>query len=213
MNELNRFIHWANKEMAGRRLVCHFYISESEKPYYSKTDYAYFNLLSDSRNWIVKGTTGHGIRSGRGKASPIPCLNLFEVNEKFFNALDLLSNQGNKRFDVGIIFNKRRLKGSFGKAKVVNVTPIFGPPDPFPSPKECHRYDWVRSRYRLWPFNKCDVVRLEIPESDFGLPIATIPYQAIAGMLIRRKDYHGIAKIMQDTKRLDTSRIQIFGLL
>jgi hypothetical protein len=213
MNELSKFTRWADKESPGRGLICHLYISESEKQYYSKTDYAYFNLLSDSRNWIVKGTTAHGIASKRGKVSLIPCLNLFEVDDKFYKALDLLSNEGNKRFDLGIVFNKRKLKGSFGKAKVVDVRPIVRPPDPFPSPKECHHYDWARSRHKLWPFNQCDVVRLEIPESDFGLPIAIIPYQAIMGMLTRRKDYHGITKIVQDTKRWDTDKVQIFPLL
>jgi|GEM_PF-6045155 len=213
MNELTAFIHWANRISSRRGLICHFYISESTKQYYSSTDYAFFNLFSDSKNWMVKGTTEHGVISKRGKTSPIPCLNCFEVNDKFYEALKQLSDKGNTRFELGIIFNKRKLKTHYGRNKIIDVTPIAKPPDPFPSPRECHRYDWICSRRKLWPFHQCDVVRLEIPETDFGLPITAIPCQAIMGMLIRRKEHHGIVNLLQELKKWDMKRIGVFPLL
>jgi len=213
MSALNKLTRWADKEGHRRGLVYHFYISESEKQYYSTTDYAYFNLFSNSPDWIVKGTTEHGITSRRGRPSAIPCLNCFELNSKFYDALNKLSEEGNPRFELGIIFNKRKLKNHFGKTKVVDVTPIFQPPDPFPSPKECHRYDWARSRRKLWPFNNCDVVRLEIPKSDFGLPIALIPRDTVMGILTRPKEHHGIMKMLQDNKKWDMTEIGVFPVL
>lgn len=213
MSTLNKLQHWADKESNRRGLLCHFYISGNEKQYYSTTDYAYFNLFSNSPDWIVKGTTEHGVASKRGKISLVPCLNCFEVNDKFYEALGRLSEEGNPRFELGIILNKRKLKTRFGKTKVIDVIPIFKPPDPFPSPKECHHYDWARSRRKLWPFNKCDVVRLEIPESDFGLPIAVIPRGTIMGILTRPKQYHGAMKMLQDIKRWDTTEKFVFPVL
>ena len=213
MSNLNKFSHWAEKESNRRGLLCHFYISGSEKQYYSTTDYAYFNLFSESYDWIVKGTTGHGIASKRGKTSTVPCLNCFEVNDKFFEALDRLSQQSNPRFELGIVLNKRKLKTKFGKSKMIEVDPVFKPPEPFPSPRECHHYDWARSRRKLWPFNKCDVVRLEIPESDFGLPMAAIHYDTIMGMLTRAKEYRGIANMLQDIKKWNVAEIGIFPVL
>jgi len=213
MSSLNKLEHWASREGRRRGLVCHFYISKSEKQYYSTTDYAYFNLFNNSPDWIVKGTTEHGIASKRGITSPVPCLNCFELNDKFYQALDRLSEEGNSRFELGIIINKRRLKNHFGKTKVIDVTPIFKPPHPFPSPKECHHYDWARSRRKLWPFNNCDVVRLEIPELDFGHPIAVIPCDTVKGVLTRGKEYHGIMKMLQDIKKWDMSQISIFPVL
>jgi hypothetical protein len=61
MQELTRFKRWAER---GRGLLCHFYEAEGkQKQYYTKLDYAYFNLFTDSPNWVIKGTIGHGIRS------------------------------------------------------------------------------------------------------------------------------------------------------
>jgi len=213
MSALSKMTRWAEKVSARRGLLCHFYISGSEKQYYSTTDYAYFNLFSDSSDWIMKGTSGHGITSKRGKTSAVPCLNCFEINDKFYEALDRLSEQGNSRFEFGIVLNKRKLKMQFGKNKVVDVEPVFKPPEPFPSPKECHRYDWARSRRKLWPFNMCNVVRLEIPESDFGLPIAAIRADTVMGVLTRPKEYHGIMQMLQDAKKWDATEKGIFPVL
>ncbi|MCW4047892.1 MAG: hypothetical protein NWE99_10115 [Candidatus Bathyarchaeota archaeon] len=59
MSQIVRFIEWAEEERVRRGLMCHFYMAESDKQYYGKIDYAYFNLYSDSRNWLVKGTPKH----------------------------------------------------------------------------------------------------------------------------------------------------------
>lgn len=213
MSALNKLERWAERERSRRGLLCHFYISGSEKQYYSPTDYAYFNLFSNSSDWVVKGTTEHGITSKRGRTSAVPCLNCFEINDKFYEALDRLSSQGNSRFELGIILNKRKLKTQLGKRRVVDVEPVFKPPDPFPSPKECHHYDWARSRRKLWPFNKCDIVRLEIPESDFGIPIAALRADNITGIMTRTKQYHGIMQMLQTVKEWNIAEIGIFPVL
>ena len=89
--KLGKFIEWAKNRSFRRGLICHLYIRESEKQYYDKTDYAYLNLFSDSPYWVVKGTANHGIRRKKGKCSPIPCLNCFQVNDKFFRAIKILA--------------------------------------------------------------------------------------------------------------------------
>jgi len=211
MREISRFIRWANRKRFRRGLICHFYIAKSKKQYYSKTDYAYFNLFNNSRDWIVKGTPEHGIRSWRGKTSPVPCLNGFEINEKFYEALKTLCDEGNERFELGIIFNKRKLKNHFGDRKIIDVSPIVTPPSPFPPPKKCHHYDWSRSRRKLWPFHKCDVVRVEIQPSNFhGIPITAIPYHIVMGLLVMQKDYPYIDELLESKK---WDEIEVFPLL
>lgn len=55
MKETTRFKRWANKERKGRGLVCHFYeAGGKQKQYYTKVDYAYFNLFNESPSWIIK---------------------------------------------------------------------------------------------------------------------------------------------------------------
>lgn len=206
MKELE-FIRWAKRESLRRGMICHFYIAESTKQYYDKTDYAYFNFFCDSRDWIVKGTLGHGIKSQRGKTSPIPCLNCFEINDEFYKAFKKLCSEGNEKFELGIIFNKRKLKNRF---ETIDVSTEW--PDQLPPPNQCHRYD--NPRYRrgvLDPFNYCDVVRVEIPESNLHkIPIKAIPYQAVMGMLIKRKDRSAIVSLLK-SKRMD--KVKVFALL
>jgi len=204
VTEISKFIRWANHIRPYRGLICHFYIGKSRKQFYSTTDYAYFNLFSDSRDWIVKGTPKHGIKSQRGKSSPIPCLNCFEINEEFHEALRTLYDEGNEKFELGIIFNKRKLKNHFN---VVDVS--TSPPFPRPPPKECHCYDWPRKRIgTLYPFNYCDVVRVEIPHSKVHkLPITSIPEHIIMGMLVKQEDYSAIENLGE------WGEIRIFSLL
>jgi len=167
MKELKAFIRWANRERRRRGMICHFYIAEiskeKQKQYYSKIDYAYFNLFCDSPDWIIKGTPEHGVRSKRGKPSPVPCLNCFEINGKFYDAIRQLSVEGNEKFELGLVLNKRMLRRRF---EVIDVS--TKPPSPLPPPSECHYYDWPQQRARgLQPFHYCDVVRVEIPKSSF----------------------------------------------
>lgn len=210
MKKITGFIRWANRTRKRRGLICHFYIAKSTRQYYSKTDYAYFNLFSDSREWTVKGTPHHGIKSQRGKRSPVPCLNCFELNNEFHEALKVLCNKGNEKFELGIIFNKRKLKNWFGKKKVIDVS--TEPPSPLPPPKKCHHYDWPRKRRGvLDPFNYCDVVRVEIPKSSFhNLAIESIPYHIVMGMLVKQDDYADICELLE-SKMWD--EIEVFPLL
>jgi len=186
MKDVTRFIRWANRTRKRRGLVCHFYIERSTKQYYSTTDYAYFNLFSDSREWTVKGTPHHGIKSQRGKRSPVPCLNCFEIDDYFHEGLKTLCDEGNEKFELGIIFNKRKLKNWFGKNKIIDVSEE--PPSPPPPPNECHHYDRVQKRRGpLYPFHFCYVVRVEIPISKFhGLAIEGIPYHIVMAMLVKK---------------------------
>lgn len=192
--KVSKFIKWAKNESYRRGLICHFYIPDSEKQYYDKTDFAYFNLFSDSRYWIIKGTPNHGIRSKKGKCSPVFCLNCFQVNDEFFSALKTLEERKNHKFDLGILFYKRKLKNRF---KVIDVSierPALHPP-----PSKCHYYDNASSRKGvLYPFNYCDVVRIEVPGSEFRrLPIAAIPRKYIAGFIVRRGDYWGVTRLLK----------------
>jgi hypothetical protein len=224
MKELTRFKRWANRNRIRRGMICHFYISESkafdekteqkkpkQKQYYGKVDYAYFNLFSDSQDWLIKGTTEHGVRSIRDELSQIPCLNCFEVNDKFCNALEALLETGNDRFGMGIILNKRRLK--LADFKVIPVEALIRPPSPFPPLSKCHHFDWARLRRALWPFNDCDVVRVEIPKSKiYEIPIVALPYRAIMGLLVRQKGYREKAmNELLDAKKWNG--VEIFLLL
>lgn len=204
VTEISKFIRWANRTRQFRGLICHFYIEKSKKQFYSTTDYAYFNLFSDSRDWIVKGTPKHGIKSQRGKSSPVPCLNCFEIDEIFYEALRTLHNEGNEKYELGIMFNKRKLKNQF---KVIDVS--TSPPIPRPPPKECHHYDWPRKRIgALYPFHYCGVVRVEIPQSEIHrLPITSISGHIITGLLVKQEDYSAIENLWE------WGEIRIFPLL
>lgn len=208
MRNVNEFIKWAKKETYRRGLVCHFYIHKSKKQYYDKTDYAYFNLFCDSQDWIVKGTTGHGISSQRNKRSKIPCLNCFEVNDKFYKAIRKLSAGGNDKFKFGIILNKRILKKDF---EVINVSTII-PNGKRPPLNECHCFDIAhKRRWVLNPFNYCDVIRIEIPESEISEePITRIPKRAIAGMLVKNDDSRAVNKLLKENGK---GRINVFPIL
>jgi len=207
IERIDEFIKWAKKKSYRRGIVCHFYIPESTKQYYDKTDYAYFNLFCNSREWIVKGTTGHGIRSQRGKSSSVPCLNCFEVNDEFYKAIKKLYAERNDKFELGILLNKRKIRNNF---KVIDVSTER--PKQLLPPNKCHYYDNPRFKKGvLYPFNYCDIVRIEIPKSDLHeIPIGSIPYRAIIGMLVKRKDRRAIDYLLK-LKGMD--EFKVFPLL
>jgi len=214
MQELTRFKRWAERNRAGRGLLCHFYEAEGkQKQYYTKLDYAYFNLFSNSPNWVIKGTIGHGIRSKRGKPSQVPCFNCYQVDEEFYMALKAYCKESYTKYGIGIIFSKRRIKNLFGDDNVMDVEKWDFRKNR-PSPGECWKYDiGGKPRKKLWPFHNCQVVRIRIPPSNlYSLPIASIPKEAITGLLVKKEGYN--IKMME--KILENKRwkaIEIFPLL
>jgi hypothetical protein len=205
--QLRNFISWAKEKSFRRGLVCHFYMPESEKQYYDKTDFAYLNLFSDSTNWIIKGTPNHGIRSRRHKWSPVPCLNCFQVDEEFHSAMKTLVDKRSKRFDVGIVLYKRKLKNKFN---VIDVS--IERPNPLPPPNKCHYFDNASSRRGvLFPFNYCKVVRIEVPRSDFRqIPMACISGKCVAGLIVKHGDYWNVSRLL---KQKGMNRVEIFPIL
>lgn len=188
MKEVTRFKRWANSHRSGRGLLCHFYTIEGkkQKQYYTKPDYAYFNMFSKSPDWIIKGTTGHGISSQRGKASSVPCLNCYKVDDSFYEGLETLIAEGNQKYELGLILGKSTIKTVF---EVADVLP-WDHRDTRPPASECWEYDIATKKSALYPFNYCDVVRIRIPHSNlYGMPIAEIPSDAIMGMLVKEEGY------------------------
>lgn len=206
MTEINDFIRWARKNSLYRGIICHFYMPEKLKPYYGKVDFAYFNLSSQSEDWIVRGTPGHGIKSKRGKRSKVPCLNCFEVDESFYKAIKELIHEDDHRFEMGILLNKRKLKNEFELIDVSTERPKILPP-----PFECHHYDNPYSRPGvLRPFNFCKVVRAEIPDGYMGLPIAPIRGDAVMGLLVREGNKRNIDKMLKSKGMTD---VRVFPVL
>jgi hypothetical protein len=216
MKSLDRFRKWVKSNSCRRGIICHFYISEAEpsgktdgkpkqKQYYSKTDYAFFNLFSPSKEWIVKGTIHHGVTDKWGDQCRVPCLNCFEVDETTFcKALEQLGTEGNRKFEVGLLLNKRKLRTHFGQDEVHDVEDVKKVGYGVLPNKECWKYDIPSQRVKvLQPFHFCDVVRVRIPKSRLrGLPIYSIPIQHVMGLLVRRSDYHAV---------LDMPKVTEFG--
>jgi len=217
MKSLDRFGKWVRKNSYRRGIICHFYISESERPrkpskklkqkqYYSKTDYAFFNLFSPSKEWIVKGTIHHGVTDKWGDQCRVPCLNCFEVDEaKFLDALEQLRTEGNPKFEVGLLLNKRKLRTHFGYDEVCDVDDVKKVGYGVLPNKECWKYDIPSQRVKvLRPFHLCDVVRVRIRKSPIiRLPVHAIPIEVVMGLLVRRKDYRAM---------LDMPKVAKFGL-
>lgn len=211
MKKTNDFIKWVKNNAKNRGILCHFYIHQTDgedgqKQYYDKMDYAHFNLLSYSHSWVVKGTPNHGINSMRGKRSQVPCLNCFEVDDDFNDAFKKLSKEGNKRFELGILLNKRMLKSSL---KIIDVT--IGIPSPRPQPNKCHHYDLPRGRLALQPFNHCKVVRIEIPKNKvIEEPIVELKGKVIMGLLVRSKMKMKIIRLL---KSKGLGHVKVFSIL
>ena len=206
MTEQSRFTRWVRKYSPRRGLICHFYIREKSKPFYGKVDFAYFNLFCPSKDWVIGGTKNHGVSSARGKKSQIPCLNCFEVNDEFCKVVEKYETDRNDQFEIGIIFNRRKLRRDFA---IINVSK--SPPHPLPPPNTCHHFDYPRFRINaLRPFHYCDVVRVEIPERNQFPAIGSIRWDSIMGMLAKPQNQHDIAKLLQ-SKGL--GKVEIFAVL
>lgn len=204
MSGIERFASWVKKRTKKSQLLCHFYYSlndnsekdddSAQKKYYTKVDYAYFNLLSRSKEWIVKGTTGHGIDTG----STVPVLNCYEVNGKFIEALKRPIDEWMADYELGIILDKNGLINEYGKTNIVNVKQWrYG--DPLCTPSMTWCFDIFENRRGvLDPFNWCDVVRLRIKrKKNLGIPIKLIPSYVIVALLVKQGNYHTIRRLLQ----------------
>ena len=224
MNSLDRFRRWAKEYSYRRGIICHFYISErdeaeeddadsktKQRQYYTKTDYAFFNLFSKADEWVVKGTMHHGVRDKYRDLCRVPCLNCFEVNKEFLKALGQLKIKGNDKFEVGVLFNKRKLRMHFGSDEVCDVDDWIKNGCPKLPNKECWRFDNKRKRKGvLDPFNLCDVVRVRIPKSGLRrLPIYSIPLEYTVGLLVRKGDHRAII----DLPKIAECAFKVFPVL
>lgn len=224
MNQLEKFKRWVKEYSRRRGVICHFYISKRSKEeeaeikgktkqvrYFTKADYAFLNLFSPAGAWVVKGTIHNGVKDKYGDLCRVPCLNCFEVNSKFLKALKKLTINENEKFEVGVLFNKRRLRRHFGNDEVCDVDDWMKNGCPELPNKQCWRYDifWKR-KWVLDPFNFCDVVRVKIPKSGLrDLPIYPIPLQYTVGLLVRRSDY----KAMLDLPKIREYDLGVFPVL
>ena len=214
MKDLTRFRRWADQRRRRRGLLCHFYegVSERQKQYYTKVDYAYFNLFSESPDWIIKGTTSHGITSQRDRTSMVPCLNCYQVNEKFYCALEEHCGQSKRKYEFGIVLSKSELKRYFGEENVVDVG-LWDHHQQRPQPSECWRYDIATARRSLIPFNYCDIVRIRIAKSSvYGIPISTIPRSTVMGLLLRQQGCN-LSAIERRLRKKTWDEVEIFTLL
>jgi hypothetical protein len=170
-------------------LLCHFYELDTKKQYYTDTGYAHFNLFSNSPDWIIKGTTGHGIRSEREKVCQTPVFNCYQIDEEFYEALETHCGDQSKKYELGIVLSKNELKRQFGQSNVADIE-LWNYQKSRPTPSECWRYDVWQGRRRLWPFNKCNVIRVRIQESRFyGISIKAIPYAAMMALLVKEDGF------------------------
>jgi hypothetical protein len=207
--QLSKFRKWYKERSAYRGLLCHFYFKQSKSKVYDKADYAYFNLLNRSKEWIVKGTEGHGRTSERGGKSNIPLLNCYEIDETFYNALKQLDEEQIDNVEIGIILNRRRLENS-SDIKAVDPVSTDYPENPLKL-IECHRYDNPYHRKGvLYPFNYCNVIRAVIRPSILKIPIARIPANVIEGFLIKRGETSIIRELLEEKRMGNT---EIFPIL
>ena len=217
MHDVERFVSWVRKKGSRNPLLCHFYYSgnddsdkdddNTQKKYYTKIDYAYFNLLSKSKDWIVKGTTGHGIDSN----STIPVLNCYEVNTKFIKAFERPVSEWAADYELGIILDKNGLISEYGQTNVKDVKQWhYGDPACESSVTWCFDI-FEKRRGVLDPFNWCDVVRLRIRrKKNLGLPMKSIPYYLILGVLVKQGNYNAIRRLL---KRKKWQKCEVFPLL
>jgi hypothetical protein len=216
MNGIDRFNSWVAQRSKQGKLLCHFYYStngdsenedSAQKRYYTKVDYAYFNLLSRAKDWIVKGTMGHGIDS----SSIVPVLNCYEVNKEFIKALNEPVDKWAADYELGIILDKKGLTYEYGRSNIADVKPWhYGNPPCALSRTWCFDI-FEKRRGVLDPFNWCDVVRLRIKrKKDLGIPLKLIPHYLIPALLVRRGNYHVMRKLLERKRWRD---VEVFPLL
>jgi hypothetical protein len=211
LKELTRFKRWANNNRRARGLICHFYKTASKKQYYTDSGYAYFNLFSESTDWIIKGTPGHGIRSERNKVCQTPVFNCYQINDTFYEALESHCTEEKKKYELGLVLSKVDLKRHFKEDNVIDVE-LWDHQKSRPPPNKCWRYDVWQGRKQLWPFNKCDVVRIRIPVGLYGLPIKAIPGSAVMALLVKEEGFEQgqMLKLLEKKRWNDKEVFPIF---
>jgi len=187
----------------------------SKKQYYTKSGYAYFNLFFTSPDWIVRGTTDHGIKNERGKTCQTPVLNCYQINEKSYEALELLAKENKSRYEIGIILNKNEVRKHFGENNVRDVE-LWNHSRSRPSPDDCWPYDIAPARKKLWPFNLCDVVRIRIANTSlYSIPLASIPSKTIMELLLKAEghDEKALSKLLTKKKWDEIEAFEFFPVL
>lgn len=106
--EQKKFEKWTKSKSRGRGLLCHFYKRDKDFKYYGEIEFVYFNLYLSSRNWVIKGTKGHGI-SNQGIKSQIPCLNCYKIDNEFRYKVNSLQIFSKDSFEFGLILDKRQI--------------------------------------------------------------------------------------------------------
>lgn len=213
MDSVDRFLSWIEENWENRPLLCHFYYEPenngkgTQKRYYTKVHYAYFNLFNRSKHWIIKGTTGCGIDT----TTTVPVLNCYKVNSKFIKALRTPVEEWCADYELGLIIDRSSLEYEYGKTNVHDVG-IFKYGDP-----KCESMPtWYLDKaiYRrgvLDPFNRCDVVRFKIRRSkDLGQPIKPLHSGLIKAVLVKRGKTETVSKLLEQKKWKD---FEVFPVL
>lgn len=193
-------------------MLCHFYYQpknekkEKQKKYYTKVDYAHFNLFNKSNYWMIKGTTGHGIDT----TSEVPVFNCYKVNSEFIKALKKPVDRWKADYELGLIMDKEKLaQGCETYLRDVTIS-YFGDSKNESMPSWC--LDRGRNRKgRLDPFNMCDVVRLRILRNRYlGVSMKTLNSDIVKAVLTKRGDGQSIRKLLDDKEWNDC---KVFPLL
>ena len=206
--EFKKFVRWAKEEEKGKGLLGHFYIKRKTERY-EPPDFFILNMLSKDKEIFMKGTTGHGVKDNRGKPSETPCLNFYEVDDRFYKAMkEYYRNRGKfpLNYTYAIILDKRKMGERFLLIEVKSrwkATERIGP-------RNCHYYDDPRFRRVLRPFNNCGITRAEVkPDKIIKKPFARIPTNLLIGILTPKKE----KRIFRDLlKKKGLNKVEVFAL-
>lgn len=196
--------NWTKKINKNDTLLAHFYISSDKSKVLDNPGFFYINMFSSDRGWIIKGTPGHGIPYK--KPSEVPCLNFFIVNDVFYKALnDYYDNQKQyKKFECAILVSQKELEKQVNR--IIKVKTDRRPKNQ----KECHYFDSPKNRIILSPFNRCTVVRAEIPiNKTLNQPICRFTPKTILGIMIQ---YGQVLKLRPLLHKKGLSHVKVFSL-